>query len=263
MAPPGAEGDRVLQRLAHWASLGAYLGRRLVIDPVVAPARAAALRGRLAALRAAEAQEGWIPVRGLLELCPAPGRVVVELGPLTDGNPTPHELFCLGAIARASGARHIFEIGTFDGTTTLQLALNSAEDAVIWTLDLPAEAVERTRYPVIPQERAYILKPASGIRFQATKAGAKIRQLLGDSARFEYGPYLGRMDLVVVDGSHALPYVRSDSANALALARPGGWIVWHDYGIWPDVTTGLHELVPRLPLCRLEGTTLVVGRAPA
>ena len=38
---------------------------------------------------------------------------------LRDGNPTALELFCLGVMVRASGARHIFEIGTFDGATTL------------------------------------------------------------------------------------------------------------------------------------------------
>ncbi len=253
----------MLHRFGRWASMGAYLGRRLLMDPVVAPARAAAFRSRLGAVRAAEAQEASIPMRRLSDLCPAPGRVVAEVGPFTDGNPTPHELFCLGAIARASAARSIFEIGTFDGTTTLQLALNSPEDAVIWTLDLPAEGVDETRYPVIPQERAYILKPTSGIRFHGTPAAGKIRQLFGDSAAFPYEPFLGRMDLVVVDGSHAPDYVRSDSANALALARPGGWVVWHDYGVWPDVTAGLHELAARLPLMRLEGTSLVVGRVPS
>ena len=70
------------------------------------------------------------------------------------------------------------------------------------------------------------------------------------------------MDLVFVDGSHALPYVRSDSAHAITLVRPGGWIIWHDYGVWPDVTVGLHELASRILLTRFEGTTLVVGRAP-
>jgi hypothetical protein len=71
------------------------------------------------------------------------------------------------------------------------------------------------------------------------------------------------MDLVVVDGSHAREYVRSDSALARAMARPGGWIVWHDYGIWPDVTAVLDELAGAMPLVRLESTTLVVGHIPS
>lgn len=252
----------MLDRFRSAGRMGAYLTRRLLLDPVLAPARAADFRARLGVLRAAEAREVRIPVRRLDEVCLSPGRVVVDIAPFTEGDPTPLELFCLGALVRSSGARNIFEIGTFEGTTTLQLALNTPADAAIWTLDLPADAVDRTRYPVLPQERPYILKSAPGGRFRGTAEATKIRQLVGDSATFPLGPYEGRMDLVVVDGSHALDYVRSDSAHALALARPGGWIVWHDYGVWPDVTTGLHELAGRVPVVRLEGTSLVVGRVP-
>jgi hypothetical protein len=203
-----------------------------------------------------------IPVRSLTDLGLQPGHVVVELHPFTDGNPTPVELFCLGALVRASGARAIFEIGTFDGTTTLQLALNSPDDAVVWTLDLPADAMDQTHFPVLPEDKPYIDKPTTGARFTGTRAAGKIHQLFGDSATFSYEPYLGRMDLVFIDGSHSLAYVRSDSARAFSLVRPGGWIVWHDYGVWPDVTTGLQELASQFPLVNLAGTTLVIGSMP-
>src|SRR5207245_2552727 len=95
-------------------------------------------RSKLQTMRSADTRETMIPVRSLTDLGLQPGRVVVELLPFTDGNPTPVELFCLGALVRASGARAIFEIGTFDGTTTLQLALNSPDNAVVWTLAFDA-----------------------------------------------------------------------------------------------------------------------------
>lgn len=238
---------------------GGYVCRRLLVDALVAPERAAAFRAAIGQLRAAEYHEARIPVRRLTDLWPSPGHVTAAVGALADGNPSALELFCLGAIARGSGARTMFEIGTFDGATTLQLALNSPPDAVIHTLDLPAEAVDRTRSPLLTQERAYALKPASGARFVGTSVHAKIRQLFGDSAAFPGDAFAGRMDLVVVDGSHARAYVQSDSALARVMVRPGGWIVWHDYGVWPDVTAVLDELAGELPLVRLEATTLVVG----
>lgn len=253
----------MLAWLRRTAGNGGYLCRRLLVDALVAPQRAAAFRAAIGRLRAAEYHEARIPVRRLTDLCPSPGHVTAAVDALADGNPTAVELFCIGAIARASGARHIFEIGTFDGATTLQLALNSPPDALIYTLDLPADDIDRTRIPLLPQERAYALKPASGDRFRGTPAQGKIRQLYGDSAAFSAEPFTGRMDLVVVDGSHARDYVRSDSALARAIARPGGWIVWHDYGVWPDVAPVLDELAPEIPLVRLEATTLVVGRAPS
>jgi predicted O-methyltransferase YrrM len=250
----------MLRRLFRVAGIVGYACRRLGADALLAPGRASAFRAHLERLRAAERQESRIPLRRLTDFWPSVGSVTTAVDDLREGNPTALELFCLGAIVRGTGARSIFEVGTFDGATTLQLALNSPSDAVIYTLDLPATDVARTRAPLLPQELSYAMKPASGARFVGTPAQAKIRQLYGDSAAFSAEPYAGRMDLVIVDGSHARAYVRSDSALARALARPGGWIVWHDYGVWPDVAAELHELAAELPLARLESTTLVLGR---
>ena len=211
----------MLARLRRTAGTAGYLCRRLLVDAVMAPERAAAFREAIARLREAEDREARVPVRRLTDLWPSPGPVTTAVEALTDGNPTAIELFCLGAVTRASGARRIFEIGTFDGATTLQLALNSPPDAVIHTLDLPADAVDRTRNPLLAQERGYALKPASGARLVGTPVRAKIRQLYGDSAAFSAEPFAAQMDLVVIDGSHAREYVRSDSALARAMARPG------------------------------------------
>jgi len=253
----------MLARLRRAAGNGGYLCRRLLVDVLAAPERASAFRAAIGRLRAAEYHEARIPVRRLTDLWPSPGHVTAAVDALTDGNPTAIELFCLGAIVRGSRARHIFEIGTFDGATTLQLALNSPPDALIYTLDLPADNIDRTRSPLLPQERPYARKPTSGARFLGSAVQTKIRQLYGDSAAFSAAPFAGRMDLVVVDGSHARDYVRSDSALARALTQRGGWIVWHDYGVWPDVTAVLDALAGELPLVRLEATTLVVGRVPS
>lgn len=253
----------MLTRLGRAMGLFGYLVRRLVLDNLVAPERASVFRGHLERLRAAEYHEARIPVCRLTDLCASPGEVTTAVTDLKDGNPTALELFCLAAIVRASGARTMFEIGTFDGATTLHLALNSPPDALVYTLDLPPDAVDRTHSPLLAGERAYALKARSGARFVGTPAQAKIRQLYGDSAALAAAPFAGRMDLVIVDGSHAEACVRSDSALARAMVRPGGWIVWHDYGVWPDVTAVLDQLAGDLPLVRLEATTLVVARLPS
>jgi hypothetical protein len=47
---------------------------------------------------------------------------------------------------------------------------------------------------------------------------------------------------------------------------PGGLVLWHDYAgprHAPGVYRALNELARRLPLVRLEGTTLVAYRRPA
>lgn len=180
-----------------------------------------------------------------------------------NGNVSLMELVILGALVRLKDARAMFEIGTFDGRTTLNLAVNAPGDARIYTLDLPPDNAAETQLPIDPDDRRYIDKPATGARFLQAPESARITQLYGDSATFEYSPYNGRMDLVFVDGSHSYEYVLHDSRCALELLRDrGGTILWHDYGTWLGVTRALNELHladPRYKgLRRIQGTALAI-----
>lgn len=62
------------------------------------------------------------------------------------------------------------------------------------------------------------------------------------------------MDFVFVDGAHDYQSVRKDTENALRLLRPGGVILWHDYGVAEGVTLCLNELAKDLPLVWLKDT---------
>lgn len=178
-----------------------------------------------------------------------------------DGNVTLLELLVLARLVRERQPRAIFEIGTFDGRTTLALAANAPDDAIVYTLDLPAG--EQAELGLAPVERKYVDKPASGARLIGQPAAHKVRQLLGDSARFDFAPY--RAELVFVDASHAYEYVINDSRRALDLiGDTRGVIAWHDYGAWEGVTRALNELRatdPRFAALQwVEGTTLAVLR---
>ncbi len=184
------------------------------------------------------------------------------------GNVNLSELAVLAlAAAAVPPGTEIVEIGTFDGRTTLNLALNAQPGVQIVTLDLPPD--QKTAMAVDVSEQRFIDKPSSGDRFRACAANlepyaARIRQVFGDSARYDWSPHLGRCGLVFVDGSHAYDYVRADSETALRLVRPGGTVVWHDYSVWPGVTRALDELEDerRLGLRQIRGTSLVAWRAP-
>lgn len=181
-----------------------------------------------------------------------------------NGNVRISEVALLAAFAsRCRAGSALFEIGTFDGRTTLNLALNAPVACPVYTLDLPAS--EATRFELAPGERHMVEKPVSGARYEAYRqrqpaAIGRIHQLLGDSARFDFSPYAGTCSLVFVDGSHAYDYVLSDTRAAMTLVEAGGTIVWHDYGIWEGVTRGLEELEQRerLGLRNLRGTSLVI-----
>lgn len=159
----------------------------------------------------------------------------------------------------------LFEIGTFDGRTTLNLAINAPRTCRIFTLDLHPDT--EPRYALASGERHFVDKPTPGMRYRKHResrheSAGRITQLLGDSATFDFSSFRRRCSLVFVDGSHAYDYVLSDTDRALELVDAGGVIVWHDYGVWEGVTRALEEIEAqrRLGLRHLKGTSLVFWR---
>lgn len=165
--------------------------------------------------------------------------VLAAAADAADGNVSLYELITLNRLAATRRPRSIFEIGTLDGRTTLNLALNTDPETVLFTLDLPPGVP--TRFKVSRADRTYVDKPESGERFIGTDVAPRIHQLYGDSAAFDFSSHSA--ELVFVDGAHSYDFVMSDSLNALALLRGRpGIILWHDDGEWPDVTRALNEL---------------------
>ncbi len=185
-----------------------------------------------------------------------------------NGNVRLSELGILAAVASdlPDGAP-VFEIGTFDGRTTLNLALNAPSGCSVHTLDLPP--ARDTVYELAKGESHMVDKPRPGVRYEAYRtsrpsAVSRIHQHLGDSASFDFSPFHDTCSLVFVDGSHAYEYTLNDTHAAVALARPGGVVLWHDYGVWPGVTKALEEIEERecLGLRNVRGTSLVWWRKP-
>jgi hypothetical protein len=193
---------------------------------------------------------------------------LTELGK-QDGNVSIGELALLAqAAAGIRPGSEIIEIGTFDGRTCLNLALNAPPTSPIFTIDLPSDSP--TRFQLEPGEERYVDKPHPGLRLQQCApafAGLsqRITQLVGDSASFDWSSHYRNAGLVFVDGSHAYDYVRSDSTTAMRLVGANGTIVWHDYGVWEEVTRALEDLEQalNLGLRHIRGTSLVLWRAPA
>ena len=162
---------------------------------------------------------------------------------------TPFELMTLGSIVADFAPKQLFEIGTFDGRTTLNLWHNAPEDAKVFTLDLPPD--QQTHYE--GKGHSAKLKDVSTDR---------IIQLFGDSHQFDFGPYVSQIDLVFVDANHTYEAVVKDSQTALKLTEGrNGLIIWHDYESMPGVTKAVNELIDRLPepprfFGQLQGTSL-------
>jgi len=176
-----------------------------------------------------------------------PDSACVELHAL-DANPenvTLHELCLIARLCALQKPKAIFETGTADGRTTLNLS-SAGGAAEVFTLNLP--------------------RPGLGTRFLNAPTRGKITQLIGDSATFDYAPFVNSVDFVFIDANHHYEHVVQDSRAALRLLRGGkGAVVWHDYiEHWPGVVRALNELFvsePRLAdMKRVAGTSLVYAK---
>ncbi|MEI6853304.1 MAG: class I SAM-dependent methyltransferase, partial [Bacteroidota bacterium] len=148
-----------------------------------------------------------------------------------NGNLTETESIIIARILIEYQPERIFEIGTFNGRTTMNIAMNTNENAKIFTLDLPLQKRAETKYRTSKHERGYINKknkPLVFLNYQDIKR--KIQPLYGDSATFDITPFEESIDMIFIDGSHTYEYVLNDTQLALKLLRPsGGIILWHDY----------------------------------
>lgn len=256
---PGNALELAKARLAGTYALHAYLPASLA---------ARALRHRFRRMRAKAAapatrlkQVAWSQV---LKANP----ILLAETVKNDGNVRLSELALLALAAAAVPAdSEIIEIGTFDGRTALNLAINAPRGVPIATLDLPAD--QPSALAIEQSERRYVDKPVSGARLRACQQSwqtdaERVMQLRGDSATFDWSPHYGRAGLVFVDGSHAYDYACKDTETALRLVRSQAMVLWHDYGVWPGVTRALEEVEAsrNLGLVNIRGTSLVFWRAP-
>ncbi|MCP4246658.1 MAG: hypothetical protein GY778_06385 [bacterium] len=121
-----------------------------------------------------------------------------------------------------------FEIGTFRGSKTALIAMNTPDAARIFTLDLPLTELIPDR--ITDKHLIEISSKRVGECFRSTPWNeSKITQLYGNSETFDFSPYYESMDFVVIDASHSRRYVFGDTMQAFQMVRPGGVLLWHDY----------------------------------
>jgi predicted O-methyltransferase YrrM len=205
------------------------------------------------------------PVFDVLPSADPPPRITLEhvrdetiLTPL-------EQLACLALITRALEPECIFEIGTFRGRTALNFALNSPAHCRVYTLDLPPGGQEPALESASAADRRIIGESEPGRDYRGKDVEGKIEQLLGDSQSFDFSPWSGKVDLVYVDGAHHYEAVRSDTDNALRMLRPGGYLLWDEfgnYGDYNDITRAVLDALGADAVVQIENTQLGVYRKP-
>jgi len=185
-----------------------------------------------------------LPQKNVFEVLPTTGVERVVLGELQRrvtpyGEPWFHDvpsytvdIVSLCLICQILKPKVVFEIGTLNGYTTYHFALNTPEASRVYTLDLPRDqsVAPALKTTMVDEWMMAGHAKSQGHCFDGTAAASKITCLFGDSARFDYSPYRGQVELFFIDGAHSYEYVRADTLNALNCCRPGSVIAWHDFG---------------------------------
>jgi hypothetical protein len=160
----------------------------------------------------------------------------------------------LDGLVKLKTPRAIFEFGTFTGSTTVLLAEAAPADALVHTIDLPASAFPAGGFD------GWFGSDLVGRSFEATacRIRHKIVSHRADLADFDFEPFTGGADIVLVDADHSYESVLRDSRFAYRIVKPGGTIVWDDYHPthWGSVRA-LNEVARDQPLVRVAGTRLV------
>jgi predicted O-methyltransferase YrrM len=169
------------------------------------------------------------------------------------------EVASLLAIVKFGRAKKIFEIGTFDGGTALNLAANTPDDAQIVTLDLPPDWSGDFSSSTPEELRNITNRRTVGQRFLNTPQQKKITQVFGDSSTIDWTKLPVPFDIVFIDGCHYHDYVAKDTQNALKYVGLGGLVIWHDYGYVKDVSDVVDDTSTKIKVSAIAGTRLAVG----
>jgi predicted O-methyltransferase YrrM len=171
--------------------------------------------------------------------------------------PTPYsvswnELVALASVVRLARPTSVFEIGTFDGRTTANLAANCESGSVVYSLDIASGWID------FEGEAAPYGGVEVGHHAKGYEQEGRVRLLTGDSATFDFSAYEESIDLVFVDGDHSFEAVERDTEVARRLVRPGGYVLWHDYLFTDGVTRALRQAAASMRIKQITGTTLAV-----
>lgn len=180
-----------------------------------------------------------------------------------EGNVTYFELMAIALMIVNKKPKALLEIGTFDGNTTLQMAINSIPEAIVHTIDLPSSGDGGTRLPILQDDVKFVRDKAKLIRkYVGSSIEKKIIQHFGDSTAYDFKKFTssGLIDFCFIDGGHSYDCVKSDTENALQIMNTNGIIMWHDFTPnCPGVYRYLSQLSETQHLAHIAGTQLVIG----
>lgn len=169
------------------------------------------------------------------------------------------ETVCHIALLKLIKPKVVFEIGTYLGEQSITLAANLEDGGIVYTLDLLTSQIDEIDFhpcdEPVARRRVCLPKPVVSDEIQE-----RIVYLYGDSNKFDFSPYIDKVQFVIIDGGHDIRTISSDTENAFRMLdkNRAGCIIWDDYNNPNyDITEFIDELSKRLSLYYIEDTMSV------
>ena len=114
------------------------------------------------------------------------------------GNVSHFELLTIASMIATQKPHVLLEIGTFDGNTTLQMALNAPDTAIIHTLDLPSEVTSLVQ-PILEVDLKLVRdKQKQQRKYQKTSYEKKLCNILGILQLMILRPFVSKDSLILL-----------------------------------------------------------------
>ena len=176
--------------------------------------------------------------------------------PHDEGHVSIIELIILSAFAsKLNQKQNFLEIGTFDGRTSYNCALN-ANNSKIFTIDLPSNHCLEEEH--ISEYLEYDKNLISSKKRNAVslKELDNVIQLYGDSTKYDFSNL--NFSMAFIDGAHDYLTVKSDTENVLNIISRPGTIFWHDYDVTNEVGKYLIEISKKFDIKWIKNTRLCI-----
>ena len=177
------------------------------------------------------------------------------------GMTSDYEGWILAVLSKNSNK--IFEFGTCSGKTTYLMALNSPENAKIYSLTLNKEMTKNIIKEKVDNKISFrnIINESiyEKFLFSGSNVEKKINVIFENSLNFNQSSYKN-FDLIFIDGGHTYSVVKNDSEKSFEMLNKNGLIFWHDYvpgkESAKDVVKYIHEIAKDKKIYHIKNTTL-------
>ncbi len=173
-----------------------------------------------------------------------PRKFTLVYPPTQIGSGTVFEMTLIAAILNIFDIKKIVEIGTYIGFSTATMALNSDNNAVIYTIDLPESGTEnfednynrKILFNDWKKNDDFLRKHQNLVGSYyidqlEEKFRKKVQLIKCDSIKLTSNvlDMIKGADLFFIDGGHAFEIIECDTNTALKSLNSNGLIIWHDY----------------------------------